>query len=194
MWCPPAAQVSAGSTTAAELLISCGAEVGRPNHMGLTPMLLAAVCGHSEMVQLLGRRPGNGVNMVERMYGRSPLAFASRFGDLPTVRALLAVLGIMTAAPEKNHSTPLWAACRHGHTAVVAALLENKGAKQVIDSEGPQGLTPLQAAAVAGEAVVVQQLLHGGKLTTGAAVTPLPDGEQLLSLAIGKGDEAVVRE
>lgn len=100
--------VAAGSLPAAELLISCGVETGRPNHMGLTPILLAAIRGDPRMVGLIGKKPGNGVNMVELMYGRSPLAFAARAGDLPTVEALLKVPGIMTYSPAKDNSTALW--------------------------------------------------------------------------------------
>ena len=91
-------------------------------------------------------------------FGRSPLWWAARSGDLETVRGLVLQQSDVNA-PDHDGETPLHAAIRGGNAAVVQLLLE-RGA----DPNRPAiyDVTPLMLASAAGKTEIAALLLQAG--------------------------------
>ena len=90
-------------------------------------------------------------------YGKTALYCAAREGQLAAVNCLLLQGGAVDCRT-KDRETPLSAACRNGHVAVVAALLKaGANPRMAVD-----GQTPLYLAARGGHVELVDQLLAAG--------------------------------
>ncbi|MGX7760487.1 ankyrin repeat domain-containing protein [Streptomyces angustmyceticus] len=145
----------------AEALLQQGASPSAPDPDGETPLYLAAVGGHTEMVRLLleaGAAP-NAESRGEPGSEGLPLCAAAAWDHWEVVRELLA----HGADPDRREDdgtsfTPLmWAACG-GHHRTARLLLDAHA-----DPDADQGgRTPLMAAAERGSIAVVRALLHHG--------------------------------
>ena len=93
--------------------------------------------------------------------GQSQLWIAASVGDVAKVRSLLAASGgaLLVNLQANNGASPLYAACRQGHTDVVCALL-SAGAK--VGLQITNGFSPLHAACLQGPSEVVRTLLSAG--------------------------------
>jgi len=145
----------------AAALLRQGASPSAPDPGGETPLYLAAVGGHTEMVRLLleaGAAP-NAESRGEPGSEGLPLCAAAAWDHWEAVRELLA----HGADPDRREDdgtscTPLMWAASGGHHHTARLLLEARA-----DSDADQGgRTPLMAAAERGSIAVVRALLHHG--------------------------------
>jgi len=104
-------------------LISCGAEPNAANSEGMTPLMVAALMGHSEVVGLL-LSAGAQVDAKDGE-GRSCLHYAARGGSIPVVTDLLHH-GADPSAVSNDGQTPAGAAMKAGHRRL-ADLLATDG-------------------------------------------------------------------
>lgn len=137
------------------------------------PLLAAATKRNVEIAEFLLSQQDILVNQVTESSGErngivgagwTALMVASTSGDVAMVRLLMAKGGnanMYAAAEDSGGPTPLWLAASQGHSAVVAALLEDGSA----DPSAPRlvdGITPLMAAAAGGHADTVRRLIAAG--------------------------------
>ena len=190
----------AQTRVAAELLKTHHANAGVKNDAGATALHEAAAAGALACVDLLlNHRVG--VSVLSRdNHGRMPLHAAAAGGHADVVSALAnarnAPDGAVAAAPRADGETavryvdepdaigytPLHTACRHGHAAAAAVLLE-AGADAHTRARG--GATPLHDAARYGHDGAVRALLAQEALL--ALLAPREDGARLLDARDDKG-------
>ena len=120
---------------------------------GLTPLSLAAMHGHEEVVRLLIER---GIEIDSRDYQeQTPLSWAASRGHEAVVR-LLVELGAEVNSRDDYGETSLSHAASRGQNAASRLLIE-LGAE--IDSRNNEGRTPLAWAAYGGRESVVRLLI-----------------------------------
>src|SRR6516162_8084130 len=154
----------------AKLLLNAGADLEATTSWGATPLDWAAIMGSTKVADLLLARGAQGMNLVAAAsLGR--LDLVCQFLDSGTPLARRAV-----PAEPNDHwvadsacmrgdviSDAFYGACRNGHTAVAALLLE-RGAN--VDAKGVFGGTALHWAAINGHKDTVEFLVaHGVDLT-----------------------------
>lgn len=101
---------------------------------GYTPLHLAVVCGHSDIVQLLLQYGAELDGVCEA--GRTPLYLACLSGNLELV-SLLGQRGASVDATTSDGLSPLFVATWRGHTAIVSYLLtSHKPNPWLRDAEG----------------------------------------------------------
>ena len=173
--------------------ISIGlANVDPVNNDGSTPLFVAAMNGHIEVVHALVDAGAN-VNKA-RDDGFTPLFMAAYKGNIEVVRALLEVIRLNTGVnglskivnQAVDGDTPLFMAANEGHHEVVGALL-NAGAS--VDKKRDDGMTPLFFAAENGHIEVVDALVNAGANVD----KKRDDGMTPLIMAAYKGHIDVVR-
>lgn len=86
---PLCAAASAGSISAARLLLDAGAQIDKRDDDGYTPLLRAAVEGAAEMVSFLLEK-GADINARENIFDHTPLHKAARLGRKAASAALIA--------------------------------------------------------------------------------------------------------
>jgi ankyrin repeat protein len=142
------------------LLLDRGAEVDARSDLGVSALMVAASSpGASDIVKLLLTRKADPTTPARagRFAGVPPLMYAVDFGDLESVKALVAA-GADVKTGRSNGATPLfWAS--NGPLDVLVWLLE-RGADP--NATNPRGMTPLMGAAGAGAADNVRALLDRG--------------------------------
>jgi ankyrin repeat protein len=150
---------------------------------GCTPLFMAAMQGHADVVKTL---TAGGADVDEEgARGMSPLCVASLCGRADAVKALLENKANLRlpADGHKGHQ-PIHLAAMHGHTSVVEALLDN-GAR--VDEKDFSHRTPLHYAAAEGQAEVAALLL-----ARGADINAKDqDGTKPITLAAQKGSKDV---
>lgn len=145
----------AGSLETCQALVAAGAKVDGVGKLDESPLIRALNANRSEVAEWLvgkgARFPASGEQASRVLLSKSAL------GQLPLVRLYLK----HGATPDFfwRGETPLIAAAREGHLAVVDHLL-SAGARP--DGIGREGTTPLIAAAVRGRTAVVERLLAAG--------------------------------
>ncbi|WP_339043795.1 ankyrin repeat domain-containing protein [Cardinium endosymbiont of Tipula unca] len=126
-----------------ELLQVEGINVNIRDINGCTPIYLAAVIGHTEMVKiLLEKAIGINVNQEDR-YGNTPLNSAVANNHIEIVKLLLKVPGINKKA-DSNGKTLLHSAVMEGHIEIVKILLKIRDID--INQQDKYGCTPLDLA------------------------------------------------
>ncbi|GAA4415457.1 ankyrin repeat domain-containing protein [Quisquiliibacterium transsilvanicum] len=104
--------------------------------------------------------------------GSTHLHLAATYGDLPTVRALLAADPSAVDVERRDRRTPLFGPCFGGDLPVIAALVE---AGADVDHAEADGWRPLHIAASAGQVAAIDALLAVGAslpLASDGSVTP----------------------
>jgi ankyrin repeat protein len=145
------------------LLVDRGAEVEARSIRGLTALIVAAnLSGASDVVKLLLSHKAD--PRTPDAHGVTPLMYAADYGDLETVKALVAA-GADVNAGRPNGAGPLsWAA--NGPHDVLVWLLEHKAnpnpARRTRMAPGTDGMTPLMEAAVFGATDNAKALLDWG--------------------------------
>ena len=152
----------------AETLLNAGADLDATTSWGATPLDWAATMGSTKVADLLLARGARGMNLVN----------AASLGKMDLVRNFLdsgvPLASLVAPAPAQpdDHwvadsarmrgdviSHLFYCACRNGHTAVAALLLE-RGAS--VNAKGGFGGTALHWAAINGHKDTVAFLLHHG--------------------------------
>ena len=150
--------VEKGGLNAIKLSLNKGAD---PNHArksdGATPLILAAMCGHEEVMQYLSTVKGVDPNKSKN-YGAAPLLLASEKGYTEVVKLLLEK-GADPNQGESDGVTPLQMAAQEGHKEVVKLLLEMKADPNQANNSG---VTSLLVSAQQGHIVIVKTLLENG--------------------------------
>jgi ankyrin repeat protein len=157
----------------ATLLLYAGADVEATTSWGATPLDWAATMGSSKVADLLLARGAQGMNLVAAA-SLGKLGLIRAFLDSGTPLTSLARRAI-PAEPNEHWvadsacmkgdviSDAFYGACRNGHTAVAALLLE-RGAD--VNAKGVFGGTGLHWAAINGHKDTVAFLVvHGADLT-----------------------------
>jgi ankyrin repeat protein len=130
------------------MLIDAGADLEARTSWGATPLAWAGTMGSIRVADLLLARGAKGMN----------LATAASLGKLDLVRAFL-----VEGVERDVISQAFYGACRNGHTAVAALLLE-RGAD--VNAKGFFGGTGLHWAAINGHEDTIEFLVaHGADLT-----------------------------
>ncbi len=157
----------------AKMLLDAGADLEATTSWGATPLDWAATMGSAKVADLLLSRGAQGMNLVAAAsLGR--LDLVCEFLDSGTPLASLARRAL--PAEPNDHwvtdsacmkgdviSDAFYGACRNGHTAVAAVLLE-RGAN--VNAKGVFGGTALHWAAINGhEDTVAFLVAHGVDLT-----------------------------
>ncbi len=126
------------SLKAAQALIEAPhADLNVLNSHGESPLMLAALAGHLDLVELLIKK-GADVNKT----GWTPLHYAASKSQLPILRVLIENHAYIDAE-SPNGSTPLMMAAMYGNPQTVELLLQ-EGADPLLKNQ--QGLTALQFA------------------------------------------------
>ena len=129
--------------------------VGSPE--GATPLLVAALGGHTEICGLLLAH-GSNVNEMMPDTKNTALHFAAGNGNNTLVEALLS-RGAELNPQEHSGFTPLHIACQEGHLLCVLTLLE-AGASLTLPNI--EGALPIHLAAKGNRVEVVKTLLEHG--------------------------------
>eukprot|EP00439_Symbiodinium_sp_Y106_P043376 s1478_g5.t1 len=146
-----------GSATQVESMLHLPQDPDLPHSDGRTPLRMATIEGHVEVVRLL-LEAGADKNATGN-HGSTALMTASQRGHVEVVRLLLEA-GADKNATNNNGSTALKTASQGGHVDVVRLLLEAGADKDAADK---RGFTALMAACFENENVeVVRLLLEAG--------------------------------
>ncbi|XP_038561074.1 ankyrin repeat domain-containing protein 27 [Micropterus salmoides] len=129
---------------------------------GYTPLHVAAICGKSQLIDLLVRK-GAPVNATD-YHALTPLHLACQRG-YQGVTLLLLHYKANTDAQDNNGNTPLHLACMYGHEDCVKALVYYDVQMCRLDLQNDKGDTALHMAARWGYEGIIQVLLENGAST-----------------------------
>ncbi|XP_019135141.1 ankyrin repeat domain-containing protein 27 isoform X2 [Larimichthys crocea] len=129
---------------------------------GYTPLHVAAVCGQSQLIDLLVCK-GAPVNATD-YHALTPLHLACQRG-YQGVTLLLLHYKANTDAQDNNGNTPLHLACMYGHEDCVKALVYYDVQTCRLDLQNDKGDTALHMAARWGYEGIIQVLLENGAST-----------------------------
>jgi ankyrin repeat protein len=146
----------AGVVSAVERLLDLKVDIEKKDEDGMSPIYLAACCGHLEVVELLWRHSAD-VNAQGGYYGFA-LQAACAQGHEAVVDTLLAK-GADVNAQGGYYGNALQGACSAGHETIVDRLLE-KGAN--VNAQGGFYGNALQAAHSQGYKTIAEKLLAQG--------------------------------
>ena len=124
---------------------------------GVTPLLAAALEGHTDICGLLLAH-GSDVNAMHHIEKRTALHYSAIKGQNNLVEALLS-WGAEVNQQDYFGSTPLHAACQEGHLLCVFTLLK-AGASITLPDD--QGSLPIHLAAGSNRVEIVRTLLEHG--------------------------------
>lgn len=129
---------------------------------GYTPLHVAAICGQSQLIDLLVCK-GAPVNATD-YHALTPLHLACQRG-YQGVTLLLLHYKANTEAQDNNGNTPLHLACMYGHEDCVKALVYYDLQTCRLDLQNDKGDTALHMAARWGYEGIIQVLLENGAST-----------------------------
>jgi ankyrin repeat protein len=142
--------------------------------------------GDVVVVSLLLHR-GADPNLMDPLYGLTPLSGAAENGHQKVVKLLLTYGADTECKDPQYHRTPLWLAVNNNHRAVVSLLLENKSDPDPEDKEFHA--TPLSWASEKGYEGLVRLLIEHGAEPNGKVHIK---GGTPLSWATINGHERIV--
>ncbi|XP_034033197.1 ankyrin repeat domain-containing protein 27 [Thalassophryne amazonica] len=129
---------------------------------GYTPLHVAAVCGQTQLIELLVDK-GAPVNATD-YHTLTPLHLACQRG-YQGVTLLLLHYKANADAQDNNGNTPLHLACMYGHEDCVKALVYYDAQTCRLDLQNDKEDTPLHLAARWGYKGIIQALLENGAST-----------------------------
>lgn len=133
------------------------AQANQKDHMGRTPLIMAAAVGARRAVDWL-LRSGASPEIRDEIYGQTPLAWAAGYGRLGVVQDLLDAGAVVDNT--KSGYDPIYHAVAHGYTDIVRLLLSyGVGVHSPAPGEKPHLLS---VAAVTGRKFLVPLLISHG--------------------------------
>ena len=143
-------------------LVQLGIALNERNQRERTPLIVAALRKHTDMVVALF---GSGADLnAKDDLGCAAIHWAAR-DDIKTVKALIA-LGADLYKPSEEWGSPLHIAAMGGDIEVVRTLLKHRGNIDQIDHDNTRvwGCTPLHLAAENGHTEIVRFLIGQGAM------------------------------
>jgi uncharacterized protein len=183
-----------GDDKTVDLFLTAGMDPNARNREGRTPLLLAAMGGHDDIVDTL-LRYGAEANMESHHggleQGKTPLMFAAQYGHETIVESLLKY-DAQVSETTAYGKTALMFAAESGYLAIVKTLL---ALGEDVHADTMHGWTALLLAASEGRPAVVDVLLqNGAKINdrSGGGKTPLmlaaeKDHAETVRVLIGRG-------
>lgn len=149
-----------------EILSSLSKQLGNnPNSKEITPIELAAICGHSDVVKIYLEA---GLNINDRYYyDETLLLIACKHGHEDLIRYLISFENTDVNLVNRNHSTPLREACEKGYLNIASILLD---AGADVNISNLFGATPLIDAAENGHTEILRILLNRSEIDTNKQV------------------------
>ena len=184
-----------GDVDSVDRLLRCNVDINykkKEDHM--CALNIAAMYGHSDVVQLLIEQPHININN-KNWLGHTPLSLAAWYGQLDVIEVLLTESETEVDPQDKEcGQTPLSLAVEQGNTSIAKLLLAN-GADP--NSRDKKGRTPLGWAAEKGRPEEVKLLLTSSKILPNLAdrdgITPLHQAvksrnDQIVRLLLSRKD------
>ena len=137
-----------------EKLLARGFDPNTPNEKGVTGILIALQSESPKAAMLLAKHPGTNLN-AQNSAGETPLMLAAINNQLELAKVLIE----RGADINKPGWTALHYAATRGHREMMRLLIENDA---YLDSESPNGTTPLMMAAFSESPLAVKLLLEEG--------------------------------
>src|SRR5699024_5266631 len=168
-----------GQLATLKLLLGAGARLTAHDDSGATALHRAARFGHAAVARSLLRHNA-AVNARDRL-GRTPLRVAAgqAWHDDSEVAHILIRAGAESGLADYRGNTPLMAAARAGHTAVLSYLLTLNQVRSSIERHNDRGASALWLA-VQGNHLLAARLL----LSHGADADTAVNGQTALQLAL----------
>ncbi|MDR2807022.1 MAG: ankyrin repeat domain-containing protein [Puniceicoccales bacterium] len=171
-----------------EALINAGVDINAKNRDGFTPLHLALIDNHPEIVKFLLERPEININIRTDALDGTPLHLAVIFDNPPEiVKLLLARPEIDINAIDIFGGTLLHMAAESDKIEIVEFLL--KQSEMDINAKDGYGDTPLHSAARSGNFEIVEFLLRQPKIDINIRNN---SGKTSLHLAAGYGHSEIV--
>lgn len=145
---PLYAAASAGNKLLVRGLVRLGADVNGRNDRGLSPIDIAIIFGHTDLVVVFENELGADLT-GQGFYGMTPLHVAAQFGRSEMVGPLM-LAGAQLEAQDYQGRTPLYYAVREGHQNMLEALLGAGAGVYAVNPEAGGG-TPLHVAVQQGD-------------------------------------------
>ncbi len=142
--------------------ISSGADLNSRDEHGLTPLMWAAVQGHSTVAEVLIEN-GADVNAVN-VNGDTALMWAGLVGYEDLVKLLIEGGADVNASDPNSGVTALMAASSRGNLEIVGMLLEADANVNAVDKKGKSALAH---ASLKGKANIIEKLLNSGATAQG---------------------------
>lgn len=161
-----------GNVDIAHFILSNGAIVDAINDIGQTPLHLACIYGHSELVKLLTLTYKANIDIQDDQRC-SPLLYACQNGHLGMVKFLIN-MGASIEVCDRYKNTPLHLACSGKHTEIIELLVYHR--RKLVKQNNSQDMTPLHIACQTGDLSIVKYLVNNGaniSALTGDYSTPL---------------------
>jgi ankyrin repeat protein len=170
-----------GQVAVVEFLIRKGANVdlAATNASGVTPLILAAINGHADVVKTLLKSKANPEKGTAE--GATPLIFASMKGYVPVIEALLEV-GANANAKTQDGWTALLLSAREGKEDALKLLLNKGGDPSVVTSNGESAMD----LAFHGRHYAILKNLLERKFPSPADSPPLSAIEEAIRKEIGR--------
>ncbi|KPP66080.1 death-associated protein kinase 1-like, partial [Scleropages formosus] len=131
-------------------------DVNQPNKHGTPPLLIAAGCGNTQILQVLIKK-GAEIDAHDKS-GETALHVAARYGNVDVVQYLCSIRANPDMA-DRDEETPLHCAAWHGYSSVARALC---AAGCDVNVKNREGESPLLTAAARGFRDIVECLMERG--------------------------------
>ncbi|KAH0547044.1 serine/threonine-protein phosphatase 6 regulatory ankyrin repeat subunit A-like isoform X2 [Cotesia glomerata] len=129
--CESVSPASPGSSTPSSANLTAASLIQGPGNPALTPLHLAAFCGHGEILRLL--LPLFPSTNIREDTGKTPLDLAAYCGHEQCVRLLLRCAALVSVQDNVTKRTPVHCAAAMGHADCLKLLLNNMEDPSVID-------------------------------------------------------------
>lgn len=145
----------------ASLVLDSKTDPNSSDAQGMTPLMLAALQCHWEVVWFLLRECGATAKLRTRG-GKTAIHFAAGSGDVDTIDLLLSEGTVDVNATDQEGRTALMMAARSGHKDAVQYFIQDAEADPHVTSN--KGRTALMLAAQNGHENVVEFLVSGARV------------------------------